>query len=253
MLYIAIFFLVFYTPWFSECNFIPKSLPIHPKLGEDVLLACKLTAPDGYQFSGTVPDLTTSNIDHQFDFDEIQSKFGDNRYHGWSIRDSSSTYLQGFISIFSLNESDLSINFTCFQYVENDTVISASLILADFVQNTSTPPAMVTDSVDSSVKTASTNYSDSTVPTTGCPPCSPIDCTWEIATIGIFIVAALLSVPCFCACFFFKGWITKTKLYQLICCEKEYRVDISPTVSDVATPHIRQYSHYSRYNSRQYD
>ena len=220
MLYIAIFFLVFYTPWFSECSFIPKSLPIHPKLEEDVLLACKLTAPDGYQFSGTVPDLTTSNIDHQFDFDEIQSKFGDSRYHGWSIRDSSSTYLQGFIFIFSLNESDFFINFTCSQYVENDRIISASLILNNFIQNTPTSSTQThaKPTTVSSTNDGNASITDSpSIGTTGSIYNTPIhptvttskevsessDCSYLLAIIGI-----LSAVLCICSVFVFTQCIT---------------------------------------------
>ena len=188
--------LFFHTSYSSESSFISR--PIHPKLEEDVLLACTLTAPDGYQFSGTVPDLTTSNIDHQFNFDEIQSELGDSRYHGWTIRDSSSSYLQGFIFISSLQESDLSINFTCFQYVENVREISASLILANFVQNTFTPPpAVVTDSIDStsdSIKTAETTQSNGIVPSTGCPVCGPGSSIWEKTTLIISVTIASLLI-----------------------------------------------------------
>ena len=143
-------FLFFHTSWSAENSFIIKSTPVYPKLGEDVLLACKLTAPDGHKFHGKVPDLNTSNIDHHFNFDDIHSKFGD-RYHGWTSRDSSSTYLQGFIFISSLQESDLSVIFNCFQRVQvTDEEKLFSLILGELVQTTDSTPAMVANSIDPS-------------------------------------------------------------------------------------------------------
>ena len=131
----------------SKSSFYP--IPVSPRLGEKVFLFCELEI-DESQFSSIVPDLIVDIVGtHQFHFSAISSELGD-LFYGYEIPDLNRIRMQGFIFISSLNESDLSINFTCLQTLfQNDKAISASLILNNFhtPQNSINPTQSLTSHI----------------------------------------------------------------------------------------------------------
>ena len=127
------------------------AIPETYTVGNSVILRCHLQAPNGTQFVSTVPVLTTDEISNPFTFDRIQEAL-DGRYHGFHIPDKNRTNLKGDISILFLRESDLKINFTCLQQLENRTLVQFTLSL-----NTSTK-------VGSNEHISTTNYTSPACP-----------------------------------------------------------------------------------------
>ena len=108
----------------GEFTVIPK----HYGVGGSVILKCHLKAPNGTQFKSIVPALITDEISNPITFDEIHEMLN-GRYNGLHIPNENRTDLRGVISILFLMQSDLTINFTCYEQLENGTSIQTSIRL----------------------------------------------------------------------------------------------------------------------------
>ena len=110
-----------------SCQFISETSD-QPKIGGDILLQCELRAPEGLRFVSTTPELTV-NGSVPFTCDKLQAVMEDSRFNGMHMPDFKLTNLSCRIAILYIQEADLWLNFTCFQVLDNGSIIQHSITL----------------------------------------------------------------------------------------------------------------------------
>ena len=185
----------------------------HSVNGTFSLFICDLQAPPGLKFVGTSPSLILDGNSDYFSFDRVGDHLDPSRYQGFHYPNFTRENLVGAILVHGFNSSDFE-NISCFQFLDDDTIIKHTLI-----NNYSLQPAVTTPATFST-----TNVSISPLQTSIFPVIkvtyviSKMSIIAAILGIGFTVLTCCVVFACYLSCYpilfgliiLFCSWLCQT-------------------------------------------